>query len=88
MKRVLAGLSVGAFALGLTFVGTATAVDEHAPHGGPGTHPHHIHTGNGGCVDAKQNMEGGDRGLHQGSDASGPDHGMWHGRCATHNNHG
>jgi len=86
MKRMLFGIAVLGAAIGLS-MGSANAVDEHAPHGGPGTHPHHIHTGNGDCVDAEKDMEGGARGLHRGSNASGPDHGMWHGSCATHNNH-
>lgn len=87
MKRLFAGLSVGAITLGLAFVGPALAADEHSPVDGR-THPHHIHTGNGECHDAQQDMEGGARGLHRGSNASGPDHGMWHGSCATHNTHG
>lgn len=86
MKKLLAGLSVGAFALGLTFVGTSFAAGNSPVDGN--THPHHIHTGNGECNDAQQDMEGGARGLHRGANESGFEHGMWHGSCATHNNHG
>lgn len=88
MKRLFAGVSVAAIAAGLTLVGPASAVDEHAPHGGAGSHPHHVHTGGGECVDHQPSMEGGARGIHRGANESGPDHGMWHGSCATHNNHG
>ena len=87
LKRFVVAAAAVALVGGVS-MGAAGAVDEHAPHGGPGSHPHHIHTGNGECHDYKVDMEGGNRGLHGSSNNAGPDHGMWHGRCATHNNHG
>ncbi len=52
------------------------------PRGGPMQHTHHVHTGNGGCVDIDSVMFDPDhRGLHQGSNASGPERGPWHGTC-------
>lgn len=50
--------------------------------GGPGAHPHHVETGNDGCVDINSVLfQGGDRGLHRGSNSSGA-HGPNHGSCA------
>jgi hypothetical protein len=87
MKRLIAAtaalLGMFAFVVGEP----ARAVSDEAPHG-PAGHPHHIHTGNGECHDYKgPDMESGARGLHHGSNMSGPDHGMWHGTCEFHNNH-
>jgi hypothetical protein len=60
----------------------APAVAE-PPRGGPFQHTHHVHTGDGGCVDIDSVMFNPDhRGLHQGSNASGLDRGPWHGTCA------
>lgn len=46
-------------------------------------HTHHVHTGNGGCVDIDAVLFlAVHRGLHQGSDASnGPVQGPFHGTC-------
>lgn len=86
-KRLLLIAASVAVAGGVGLMAPVIAADENAVHSGPGSHPHHIHTQNGECHDHPVNMEGGSRGLHQGSNKSGPDHGMWHGSCATHNNH-
>jgi hypothetical protein len=51
------------------------------PIGGGTQHPHHVVTGNGGCIDINAvlfNAE--DRGLHQGATSSGGN-GLWHGPC-------
>lgn len=84
MRRFIAGAAVFAAA----FVGSgsaAGAVDENAPHGGQGSHPHHVHTGDGECRDVDSvRFEPDDRGLHQGSNQSGPEQGPFHGTCATH----
>lgn len=87
-KRLILIAAAAVAAGGLGLMGPVTAADENSVHGGPGSHPHHIHTGNGECEDHPVNMEGGSRGLHRGAAESGPDHGMWHGSCATHNSHG
>ena len=66
-------------------VGVAGAVDEHAPHGGATSHPHHVHTGDGGCHDIDEvTFEHDSRGLHRGAAESGVSHGPWHGTCASH----
>lgn len=85
MKRLIMGATLSvAIAFG-TLVGTAYAVDEHAPHGGPGSHPHHVHTGNGECEDIdERSFEPAGRGLHRGANESGPEHGPYHGTCASH----
>lgn len=86
MKRILIGIAAFAAATSLSTLssGTAGAVDEHAPHGGPGSHPHHVHSADGSCHDHPVRMEGGARGMHRGAAESGPDHGMWHGSCESH----
>lgn len=51
--------------------------------GGPGLpHSHHVHTGDGGCVeiDSVFFLATG-RGLHHGANMSGPEAGPWHGTC-------
>lgn len=59
----------------------ATSVTAAPPHG-DGGHTHHVHTGNGGCVDVDAvAFLGGDRGLHQGASSSGSEQGVWHGAC-------
>ncbi len=90
MRRLITGaLACGALTVG-GFVGVAGAVDEHAPHGGPFSHPHHVHTGNGGCVNLNEVLfehEDPARGLHRGSLASTTAHGPWHGTCTTPHPH-
>lgn len=86
MKRLIAACAVAVGLFGFTTA--AGAVDEHAPHGGDGSHPHHTHTGNGDCHDmGGPEFEPGERGRHQGANQSGPDHGMWHGTCEDHSDH-
>lgn len=79
MKRLLAVAAVSAAVLGLA--GPAGAVDEHAPHGGSGSHPHHVHTGDGSCRDLSgPEFERGARGRHRAGVESGEVH---HESCAT-----
>lgn len=80
---------LAAGALGLAGVPAASAVPaEQSPIGGPGAHPHHVHTGNGGCRDlAAPPMEPGARGLHRASNESGPARGPFHGTCAEQHPH-
>lgn len=53
-----------------------------APPHGEGGHTHHVHTGNGGCVDVDAvAFTAEDRGLHRGANASGFEQGIWHGTC-------
>ena len=71
-------------ALSLAAVPAASAVpspESPSPVGGPGAHPHHVHTGKG-CrnIDAVL-FEPAGRGLHRGSNASGPTRGPFHGTC-------
>ena len=77
VSGVLTGL---ALVTGAGFAaGPATA---QAPRGGPVEHTHHLHTGNGECVDIDSvRFDPGHRGLHQGANSSGPDRGPWHGTC-------
>lgn len=71
-----------------TAVATAMATGALAapPHGEGGTaHTHHVHTGDGDCVDLDSNAFFREpRGLHWGAQNSGPDHGPWHTSCAVH----
>ncbi len=79
-RRALAAVAAGLLG---TAVLAAPAVAE-PPRGGPGQHTHHVHTGNGGCVDldaVRFNPE--HRGLHRGANASGSN-GPWHGTCSGH----
>lgn len=85
MRRRISGLVVGLLlALGM-MAGTASAAppvsDE--PLGDGFAHTHHVHTGNGGCVDIDRvYFNVGSRGLHQGANASrGPLQGPFHGTC-------
>ncbi len=83
MKRII--LLVTVALLMTVFAGVAQAQPYPAgpaPVGGPGAHPHHVHTGNDGCVDIDSvKFERDDRGLHRGSDSSGS-RGPSHGTCA------
>lgn len=71
-------------AAGLAAAGVLTlAPAAHAePPVGEGGHTHHVTTGNGSCqsVGAVAFLPQ-DRGLHRGANASGRDHGPWHGPC-------
>jgi hypothetical protein len=80
MRRIL--LSVTVALLMALFSGVANAQPaEESPVGGAGAHPHHVQTNNGGCKDIDSvKFEGGDRGLHRGSNESGT-HGPSHGTC-------
>ncbi len=81
MRRILLLVTVALLMAVFTGVANAQPAEE-SPVGGPGAHPHHVQTGNGGCVDIDSvRFEGGDRGLHQGSDASGPNRGPSHSEC-------
>ena len=86
-KLGLTVLVAGAFA----FAAVPGALGEPAPQspvGGPGAHPHHVHTGSG-CVDIDSVLfEPSTRGLHRGSNASGgPFLGPFHGTCADPHPH-
>ena len=75
-----------AASVSLAFIGTALVagpVAAHPPNQGEFLHSHHVHTGNGGCVDIDSVLFVPDtRGLHQGSNASrGPLQGPFHGSC-------
>lgn len=68
-------------ALAATIVMMPTAASAEAPHG-DGGHTHHVHTGDGGCLDVDAvAFFAQDRGLHQGGNASGGEQGIWHGPC-------
>lgn len=56
--------------------------DDRSPVGGEHAHTHHIHTGNGDCVDIDQvRFEPGGHGLHHGVSQSDDRADMWHGTC-------
>ncbi len=82
MKRIILLVTVTLTTLAL-FAGVANAQATQSPIGGTGAHTHHVHTGNGGCVDIDSvQFEPTDRGLHQGSNASGGETlGPFHGTC-------
>ena len=84
-RRITAGVLA---AMGIAVCASAAGAEpaEQSPIGGHRAHPHHIHTGNGGCVDMAQNLfepaqegEARHRGLHQGA-IKGEVH---HGTCAA-----
>lgn len=88
MRRLFGAFLIAAAVTAGTFVGAAYATDENAPHGGPGSHPHHVHKGNGECEDLDQRyFEPSHRGLHRASNESGTESGPYHGTCADHSNH-
>ncbi len=88
MRRII--LLVTVALLMTVFAGVAQAqppAAEQSPVGGPGAHPHHVHTPSG-CVDIDSVFfEPADRGLHRGSNASGPDQGPFHGTCEQDHPH-
>lgn len=75
MKRRIAACALTLAALGVagsTIVGAEPA--DQSPIGGHRAHPHHVHTGSGGCHDLDQHLfepqqegEARHRGLHQGA---------------------
>ena len=86
MKRITVLVATLAMTLGM-MAGPAAAdpVVRHTP-GLDGAHPHHVHTGNGGCVDINSVyfLPDHTRGLHGGSEASnGHMQGPFHGTCAN-----
>ncbi len=87
MRKLFAGaLMVGALAFGAP---VALAADPPAAEaspvgiGGASDHTHHVHLGNGGCVDIDAvHFEPDTRGLHQGANASlGHEAGPFHLTC-------
>ena len=89
MRNVSAALvAAGALALAATPAALGDPAAQ-SPVGGPHAHPHHVHTGNGGCVNIDSVLfEPDTRGLHQGSNASrGPLQGPFHGTCAEAHPH-
>lgn len=71
-------------ALSLAAVPAASAVpspESPSPVGGPGAHPHHVHTGQGCRNLNAPPMEPGSRGLHRASNETGPERGPFHGTC-------
>ena len=80
----LAGVLSGVIVLAAGGAAYAAPADD-SPVGGAFAHSHHIHTGNGGCVDIDSVLfEPGVRGLHRGTNNNiGLDHeNLWHGTCA------
>jgi hypothetical protein len=88
VKRIILLVTVTLTTLAL-FAGVANAQAPQSPVGeGPPAHPHHVHTGNDGCVDIDAVFFEPDvRGLHQGSNASGPTRGPFHGTCGEPHPH-
>lgn len=85
MRRSILAVMFATATLTGMYIGPASAVDEHAPHGGDGSHTHHVHKGNGECEDIDEvAFEGGHRGMHRAANESGPDKGPYHGTCADH----
>lgn len=84
--RPLVAIGAMSGALVLSAGGLAQAAPaEQSPVGGTHAHAHHVHTGNGGCVDIDYVLfEPAARGLHHAahnSIAGGRDR-LWHGTCA------
>jgi hypothetical protein len=77
MRRLLVAVAIA----GAAILGVAPSAVAAPPHG-TGGHVHHVHVGNGGCVqiDAVAFLAE-SRGLHQGANASGVEKGVWHGPC-------
>lgn len=78
---VLSALSVSGLMIASPAHADPPVADE--PLGSGFAHTHHVHTGNGGCVEIDSVFFNVDvRGLHQGSNASrGPLQGPFHGTC-------
>jgi hypothetical protein len=83
--KLTALFAIAALAGGLVISPGTSFADpaEQSVVGGPGSHPHHVHTGNGGCVDINRVFfEVDDRGLHRGADSSNEhESGPYHGPC-------
>lgn len=92
LKKVWS-IGAGLALLGSLTVGSALAADppaaDQSPVGGNHAHPHHVHLGNGSCVNLDAVLfEPAHHGLHQGADASsGPVQGPFHGTCASPHPH-
>lgn len=82
IRRIGVGLAfLGALAAGPAWAANPPAADQ-SPVGGSGAHPHHVHLGNGGCIEIDAVLfKRESRGLHGGSEASGVDQGPYHGPC-------
>ena len=79
--RKIAAACVLAGALAMT----PTVASAAPPIGGATAHPHHVHLGNGDCVDIDSVLFNVDtRGMHRSSMESGREQGTFHGTCATH----
>jgi hypothetical protein len=83
VKRRLFRVAAPVAACLLLFAGAPSAFAESPLGDGlPGSHTHHVHTGNGGCVDIDAvSFLPLDRGLHRGANESGFETGPWHGPC-------
>jgi hypothetical protein len=80
LPLALASAALGSMALVVAALAAPAAAAP--PTGGPFAHSHHVHTGNGGCVDIAAVLFNPEhRGLHQGSNASTTDRGPYHGTC-------
>lgn len=76
---VAAALAAGGVASGAL---AEPPADERSPIGGEHAHTHHIHTGNGDCVDIDEvRFEPRAHGLHHGVTSSNDRADMWHGTC-------
>ena len=79
MKHIILLVTVALLMTVFASVAQAQPAEE-APVG-PGGHRHHVNTPSG-CIDINAVLfEGGTRGLHQGSEASGLAQGPYHGPC-------
>ena len=86
MKRII--LLVTVALLMTVFAGVAQAQPMGPPIGGPSAHPHHVHTGNDGCVDIDAGRFNADfRGLHRASIETGMEQGPFHSDCAEDHPH-
>lgn len=88
LRRVAAVASGLAVAGALVAGGVASSAsasppaNDRSPVGGENAHTHHIHTGNGDCVELDEvRFEPGGHGLHHGANSSNDRAGMWHGTC-------
>lgn len=70
----------GAVVLTAMAPGAAQGAADESPVGGEFAHTHHVHTGNGGCIDIDSvRFEPAGRGLHRGVEEAEP---LWHGTCS------
>lgn len=83
MRRLIAVIALMFIITMAMMAGSALADSPVRPPGSPPpAHPHHVHKGNGGCVDINSVFfVPHPHGLHQGSTASGPNRGPFHGSC-------